>query len=145
MEDLDFDNFEFSETDDTSFEDSSSDSLIESDELLGNINSEDEFVDEVLNESPYEDVYDPAFMGSIYNEAEIENLKNKASSAEYEMQCRLRDVENWKSKLSLNDTKEHRENGDYYNALRHLQEAERRLSDARSSYNDAARKYNNAL
>ncbi len=106
---------------------------------------EDDFLDEVMGEVHNKNGYEPSFEGSHYTDAEISKLKSEVSRTEYEMNCRQGDVREWESKVSLNNTKEHIANGDYDNAVRHLNEAKSRLSTARSAYESAKSKLNNAL
>lgn len=106
---------------------------------------EDDFLDEVMGEVHNKNSYEPSFEGSHYTDAEISKLRSEVSRTEYEMNCRQGDVREWESKVSLNNTKEHIANGDYDNAVRHLNEAKSRLSTAKSAYESAKSKLNNAL
>ena len=83
--------------------------------------------------------------GSSYSDAEISKMRDDVEKAEYEVLCRKSDVSNWESKVSLNDTPEHRENGDFNHAVSRLNEAKSRYNDAVSQYNRAKSKLNNAL
>lgn len=83
--------------------------------------------------------------GSIYNDAEVNRMKDDVSKAEYEVSCRKNDVGNWESKVSLNNTKEHVANGDYSYAVSKLNEAKQRYNDAASRLNSAKARLNNAL
>ena len=73
-----------------------------------------------------------------YSDAEIDKMKHDVDIARSEMVARKNDVDNWKTKVSLNDTKEHHANGDYENTVRHL-------NDAKNRYNYAVDRYNSAL
>lgn len=79
-----------------------------------------------------------------YSAEEIDKMEHDVDMALSEMNARKNDVNNWKSKVSLNDTREHRANGDYENAVRHLNEAISRYNNAADEYNSAKRKLNNA-
>lgn len=108
----------------------------------------EEFLDDVINEAPNKQEHcgnDPSFGSSHYTDAEISKLRDDVNQTEYTMKCRENDVRNWESKVSLNNTKEHIENGDYANALRHLKDAEARYRIAKSAYESAKSKLNNAL
>lgn len=76
--------------------------------------------------------------GSSYTKDEICKLEHDVDMAKSEVNARKSDLSNWESKVSLNDTKEHRENGDYAYAVK-------RLNQARSDYNYAVDRYNSAL
>ena len=79
-----------------------------------------------------------------YTQDEISRFEHEVRMAEHEMNCRKSDVGNWESKVSLNDTKEHRANGAYDNAIRHLNDAKSQYNSAASRYNSAVSKLNNA-
>lgn len=79
-----------------------------------------------------------------YSDAEIDKMEHEVDMARCEMNARKNDVNNWESKVSLNDTKEHRANGDYENAFRHLNEAKSRYNYAVHRYNSAVSTLNNA-
>lgn len=83
--------------------------------------------------------------GGNYSDVEISKMKDDVERAEYEVSCRKSDVSNWESKVSLNDTPEHRRNGDYSHAVNKLNEAKSHYNDAVSRYNSAKSKLNNAL
>lgn len=139
MEDILIDDFEIDD-DPTSI-----DFLEDPDEDIFAGDEEDDFLDEVMGEVHNKNGYEPSFEGSHYTDAEISKLKSEVSRTEYEMNCRQGDVREWESKVSLNNTKEHISNGDYDNAVRHLNEAKSRLSTAKSAYESAKSKLNNAL
>lgn len=139
MEDILIDDFEIDD-DPTSI-----DFLEDPDEDIFAGDEEDDFLDEVMGEVHNKNGYEPSFEGSHYSDAEISKLRSEVSRTEYEMNCRQSDVREWESKVSLNNTKEHIANGDYDNAVRHLNEAKSRLSTARSAYESAKSKLNNAL
>lgn len=82
--------------------------------------------------------------GANYSDAEIGKMKDDVERAEYEVSCRKSDVSNWESKVSLNDTPEHRKDGDYSHAVDKLNEAKSRYNNAVSRYNNAVSKLNNA-
>jgi len=84
-----------------------------------------------------------AFTGK-YTDAEISKMRDDVSKAEYTVSCRRNDVSNWESKVSLNDTTEHRHNGDYSNAVSKLNDAKQSYNDAVSRFNSAKAKLNNA-
>lgn len=147
MEDWDIDNYEPDESDDTFLEpheEPSMDSFTESDEMYDRSNDDDEFDNEPLNEGNTEAERNLSFQSAHYNKDEIENLRQNYLRAEDEVKRCKTDVANWESKVSLNDTKENRLNGNYDNALNHLEKAKRRLYDATWSCKEAKIKYNNA-
>lgn len=82
--------------------------------------------------------------GAKYSDAEIQKMESDVDMAEHEMKCRENDMNNWRSKVSLNDTKEHRANGDYDNAANHYNEARVKYNSAVDKYNSALSKLNNA-
>ena len=82
--------------------------------------------------------------GSKYSDAEISKLKSDVDHAQSEVNARRNDVSNWESKVSLNDTKEHRANGDYAHAVSRLNEAKSRYNHAVDELNNAKRKLNSA-
>lgn len=86
-----------------------------------------------------------SFGKNHYSDAEIDRMKSDVERAEHEVICRKNDMKNWESKVSLNDTKAHRENGDYAHAVERLNEAIARYNEAVSKCNDAKSKLNNAL
>lgn len=139
MEDILIDGFEIDD-DPTSI-----DFLEDPDEEIFAGDEEDDFLDEVMGEVHNKNGYEPSFEGSHYTDAEISKLRSEVSRTEHEMNSRQGDVREWESKVSLNNTKEHIANGDYDNAVRHLNEAKSRLSTARSAYESAKSKLNNAL
>lgn len=87
---------------------------------------------------------DEVSFGANYSDAEISKMKDDVERAEYEVSCRKSDVSNWESKVSLNDTPEHRKNGDYNHAVDKLNEAKSRYNNAVNRYNNAVSKLNNA-
>ncbi len=87
---------------------------------------------------------DTTFVGVKYTDAEIDRMESDVDMAQSEVSARRADVLNWESKVSLNDTKEHRANGDYANAVNRLNEAKSRYNTALDRLNDAQRKLNNA-
>lgn len=86
-----------------------------------------------------------SFGRNDYSDAEISRMKSDVERAEYDVTCAKNEMKNWESKVSLNDTKEHRENGDYAHCVRKLSEAQSRYNDTVSRYNSAKAKLNNAL
>lgn len=111
-------------------------------------NGSEDFLDDVIQEAKKEQEHcsnDPSFGSSHYTDAEISKLRDDVKQTEYTMKCRENDVRNWESKVSLNNTKEHIENGDYANALCRLKDAESRYRIAKSAYESAKSKLNNAL
>ena len=93
-----------------------------------------------FSSAPHSDIS----FGSKYSDAEIQKMESDLDMAEHEMKCRENDMNNWRSKVSLNDTKEHRANGDYDNAVRHFNDAQSKYNSAVSRYNNALSKLNNA-
>lgn len=83
--------------------------------------------------------------GSKYSDAEISKMKSDVDRAQNEVTARRNDVSNWESKVSLNDTKEHRANGDYSHAVSKLNEAKSRYNHAVDELNSAKRKLNSAM
>ncbi len=120
-----------------SFEEMSEDSL--NDDVNDRIEDAD-YCDHTIKNS---DAHNISF-GGKYSDEEIQKLKDDVDKARYEMRCREREVCDWESKVSLNDTKEHRAKGDYENALRHLNDAKSKYNDAASRFNDALYRYNSA-
>lgn len=110
---------------------SDDDSNIGNDNLLGEYSN---------SESDHSEIS----FGSKYSESEIQKMESDVDMAEHEMKCRESDMNNWRSKVSLNDTKEHRANGDYDNAVRHFNDAQSKYNSAVSRYNNALSKLNNA-
>jgi len=86
-----------------------------------------------------------SFGKNDYSDAEISRMKSDVERAEYDVTCAKNEMKNWESKVSLNDTKEHRENGDYEHAVQKLNEAIAHYNDAVSKCNSAKAKLNNAL
>lgn len=82
--------------------------------------------------------------GSKYSDAEISKIRSDVDRAQSEVNARRNDVSNWESKVSLNDTKEHRANGDYAHAVSRLNEAKSRYNHAVDELNNAKRKLNSA-
>lgn len=82
--------------------------------------------------------------GAKYTDAEIDKMKTDINMAAHEVSCRKSDVELWESKVSLNNTKEHRENGDYANAESRLNEAKSKYNSALDRLHDAKTRLNNA-
>lgn len=87
---------------------------------------------------------EPSFGGAHYTDAEIDKMKREVSSAENILNNRKSDVSNWEQKVSLNDTKSHKANGDYDHAVDRLNEAKSRYNDALDKLNSAKEKLNNA-
>ncbi|MCC8071035.1 MAG: hypothetical protein LIO90_04445 [Bacteroidales bacterium] len=87
---------------------------------------------------------DQVSFGGKYSKDEIARFEHDVEMAKNEMDCRKSDVRNWEQKVSLNDTKEHRANGDYANAVSHLNDAKSRYNYAADRYNHALSKLNNA-
>ncbi len=108
-------------------------------------NENDLFLEHDLDVSEINHGEQITFEGNKYSDAEIERMKDDVERAEYEVSCRKSDVSNWESKVSLNDTPEHRENGDYSHAVNRLNEATSRYNDAVSKFNNAKSKLNNAI
>lgn len=103
-----------------------------------------EKLQEKIHRHSGDDAHEVSFGSSIYTDAEIDKMEHDVDMARSEMNARKNDVSNWESKVSLNDTKEHRANGDYENAVRHLNEAKSRYNYAADRYNSAVSKLNNA-
>lgn len=82
--------------------------------------------------------------GAKYTEAEICKMNSDVDSAQSEVNACKREVNNWESKVSLNDTKEHRANGDYSHAVDKLNDAKSRYNHAVDELNNAKRRLNNA-
>lgn len=95
-----------------------------------------------VSDSPLEHHVDISFAGK-YSPDEIKVLEHNVDSAKYEMHCREIDMHNWETKVSLNNTNEHKLNGDYDNALSHFKEATSRYNNAVYHYNSAVSKLNN--
>lgn len=112
---------------------------IMSDDNVNTVNNQMSGIDS-NSESTHSDIS----FGAKYSEAEIRRMESDVDMAEHEMKCREDDMNNWRSKVSLNDTKEHRANGDYNNAVRHFNEAQSKYNSAVSRYNNALSKLNNA-
>lgn len=87
---------------------------------------------------------DEIIFSSRYSEDEIKKMEEDVESAQYEVTICKSKVSNWESKVSLNNTQEHRKNGDYSYAIDKLNEAISRYNDAVSKYNSAKNKLNNA-
>lgn len=87
---------------------------------------------------------EPSFTGANYTDAEISRMRSDVEHTRYVMKCREDDVHNWEVKVSLNNTKEKIENGDYASALSRLNEAKSRLANATREYNNAVSKLNQA-
>lgn len=106
------------------------------------VNTDDDYMSgtESHNESNHSEIS----FGSKYSDSEIQKMESDVDMAEHEMKCRESDMNNWRSKVSLNDTKEHRANGDYDNAVRHFNDAQSKYNSAVSRYNSALSKLNNA-
>ena len=79
-----------------------------------------------------------------YSQEEIERLKRDVSDAKSLEHTYQDKLDNLKSKLSLNDTEEHRKKGDYDYVLGKLNEAKQRLNDAKSKVKDAKSLLNDA-
>jgi len=107
-----------------------------------NVNTEDDLTSG--SEPHPESTHSEISFGSKYSDSEIQKMESDVDMAEHEMKCRENDMNNWRSKVSLNDTKEHRANGDYDNAVRHFNEAQSKYNSAVSRYNSALSKLNNA-
>lgn len=88
---------------------------------------------------------DSASFTGKYTDAEIDKLTQDVDKAQHEVTVRKNDVSNWESKVSLNNTKEHRDNGDYAHAVSKLNEAKSRYNSAVDHLNDAKSRLNNAL
>ncbi len=91
-----------------------------------------------------DDEHEVSFGSSIYTDAEIDKMKHDVEMAESEVIARKSDVSNWESKVSLNNTEEHKAKGDYANAVNHLNEAKSRYNAAVDRLNAAKSKLNNA-
>lgn len=137
--------------DNSSFKEATSDMLNEND-----INSQDDILNindafESTNKYQHESEKilqshssDISFNSAHYTDAEIDKMKHDVDMVKHEMNSRKSVVSNWESKVSLNNTKEHRLNGDYDDAVRHLNEAKSQYNDAVSRYNSAISRLNNA-
>ena len=103
-------------------------------------------IDEGNSQVLYEEQDDSSQVsfGSKYTDAEISKMKSDVDRAQNEVTARKNDVNNWESKVSLNDTKEHRANGDYAHAVSKLNEAKSRYNHAVDELNNAKRRLNNA-
>lgn len=88
--------------------------------------------------------YSQLSFGSKYSDTEISKMRSDVDHAQSEVNARRNDVSNWESKVSLNDTKEHRANGDYAHAVSRLNEAKSRYNHAVDELNNAKRKLNSA-
>ena len=88
--------------------------------------------------------HEVTFGSSIYTDAEIDKMEHDVEMAESEVIARKSDVSNWESKVSLNNTEEHKAKGDYANAVSHLNEAKSRYNAAVDRLNAAKAKLNNA-
>ena len=88
---------------------------------------------------------DVSFGKVTYSPEEIASLRAKVESLEYTVSVKRSNVRNWESKVSLNDTKEKRLNGDYAYACSKLAEAKSELSRAESELKAAKARLNNAL
>lgn len=107
------------------------------DDLDDIINATDD-TDVSANYNDGADRFEPSFKGSAYTDAEISRMRSDVEHAEYVVKCRANDVHNWEVKVSLCNTKEKIQNGDYHLAVR-------RLNEARSSYNNAVDSLNKAI
>lgn len=120
------------------------DNLLDDDTLLSEGHSFNEETDDSLY-SQGDGTYESSFLGSKYTDAEIDRMRSDISSAEYEMKCREHDVNEWESKVSLNNTKEKIANGDYAAAVSRLNEAKSRYNAAKVAFDHAKSRLNNAL
>lgn len=109
-----------------------------------NISSLVERLQEKIHHQNGEVVHEVSFGSSIYTDAEIDKMKHDVDMAESEVAARKSDVSNWESKVSLNNTDEHKKNGDYANAVNHLNDAKSRYNAAVDRLNAAKAKLNNA-
>lgn len=80
----------------------------------------------------------------IYSESEIEKFEHDVEMAYSKVKSSESEVSNWKSKVSLLNTKAGHSNGDYENAVRRLNEAESHYNDAVDEHNRAKSRLNNA-
>lgn len=111
----------------------------------GAVSSLVEKLQEKIHRHGGEDDHEVSFGSSIYTDAEIDKMKHDVDMAESEVVARKSDVSNWESKVSLNNTDEHKKNGDYANAVSHLNDAKSRYNAAVDRLNSAKSKLNNAL
>lgn len=88
--------------------------------------------------------HEVTFGSSIYTDAEIDKMEHDVEIAESEVIARKSDVSNWESKVSLNNTEEHKANGDYANAVSHFNDATSRYNAAVDRLNAAKAQLNNA-
>lgn len=102
-------------------------------------------MDKLHQKLHHTDSSDISFGSVKYTDAEIDKMEHDVDMAEYEVSCRKSDVSLWESKVSLNNTEEHRANGDYANAISRLNEAKSRYNNAVDRLNSAKSKLNNAL
>ncbi len=80
----------------------------------------------------------------IYSESEIEKFEHDVEMAYSKVKSCESEVSNWRSKVSLLNTKAGHSNGDYENAVRRLDEAESHYNDAVDEHNRAKSRLNNA-
>lgn len=141
LSDIDYTSL-FENIDDGIEEESVRNVVASTNEAYNCLSNNDEYNMNIMNNNA--DYAEEISFGSKYTEDEIQKFKSDVDKAQYEMKCRENDVNNWESKVSLNNTKEHRLNGDYDNALKRLNEAKSRYNFAANRYNDAVSRYNNA-
>lgn len=111
----------------------------------GAVSSLVEKLQEKIHRHSGENDHEVSFGSSLYTDAEIDKMKHDVDMAESEVAARKSDVSNWESKVSLNNTDEHKKNGDYANAVSHLNDAKSRYNAAMDRLNAAKCKLNNAL
>ena len=104
------------------------------------------FVDDTSENATIEStIKELSFGSSLYTKEEIDSMRSKLDSAEYEMNCRKSDLHDWEHKASLQNTPRGRESGEYAHALERLNQAQSRYNDAVDAYNKAKSRLNNAL
>lgn len=80
-----------------------------------------------------------------YSEAEISKLKYDVERAQSEVNTYKHKVDDWASKVNLNNTKEHKANGDYEHARSCYNKAVSQYNEAQSRLKDAQVRLNNAI
>lgn len=88
---------------------------------------------------------DASFGKVTYTPEEIANFRSKVERLESTVSVKKNNVHNWECKVSLNDTKEKRANGDYAYACKRLSEARAELRNAEWDLKEAKARLNNAL
>ena len=86
-----------------------------------------------------------SFSKVTYTPEEIASFRAKVERLEYIVSVKKNNVHNWEWKVSLNDTKDKRANGDYAYACKRLSEAKTELRNAEAELKEAKARLNNAL